>query len=254
MSIENYHINLLAQYKVLFMPAQIISLLDDFLSLIYPRLCYACGNSLYLNEAVICNHCLATLPLTYSHLSKDNPVARTFWGRIPVEAAAARYYFRKGGPVQRLLHNLKYNHAPEIGKFIGLIYGRELLESEVFRSVDLIIPVPLHFEKLKKRGYNQSAMFGQGLSSSMKIPIDDESLFRTYFTETQTRKSREKRWENVKSVFALKENVSLRGKHILIVDDVITTGSTIEACANRLLEMEGVRISVAAIAFPSHIF
>jgi ComF family protein len=236
------------------MPAQFISLLDDFLSLIYPRLCYACGNSLYFNESVICNRCLATLPLTNSHLSKDNPVARTFWGRIPIEGAAARYYFRKGGPVQRLLHNLKYNHAPEIGIFIGQIYGKELLQGEAFRSVDLIIPIPLHLEKLKKRGYNQSAMFGQGLSQSMKIPIDEDSLYRTYYTDTQTRKSREERWENVKFVFTLKENADLEGKHILLVDDVITTGSTIEACANKLMEKKGVRISVAAIAFPSSTF
>lgn len=231
------------------MLSKVIEYADDFLSLIYPRLCQACGNTLYLNEEIICNRCLLYLPQTGFHLNpKDNQVVRSFWGRVPVEGGAARYFFRKSAPVQRLLHNLKYGHAPEIGIFIGRIYGRELLESDTFREVDIIIPIPLHPDKEKKRGYNQAAMFARGLAQSMNKPVDETTLYRAVFTETQTRKSRLKRWENVKSVFALREAKRLEGNHILLVDDVITTGSTMEACINLLLEVTETRVSVAAIA------
>ncbi len=231
------------------MTGNLLALVDDFLSLIYPRLCMACGNSLFLNEDILCTRCLVQLPQTGFHLiPKDNQVIRSFWGRVPVEGGAARYFFRKSAPVQRLLHNLKYNHAPEIGVFVGRIYGRELLQSEVFGSVDVIIPIPLHPDKERKRGYNQATMFARGLSQSMAKPLDETSLYRSVFTETQTRKSRLRRWENVKSVFALRDSARLEGKHILLVDDVITTGATMEACINKLLEVPGTRVSVAAIA------
>lgn len=222
---------------------------DDFLSLIYPRLCMACGSSLFLNEDILCTRCLVHLPQTGFHLqANDNMVVRSFWGRVPVEGGAARYFFRKSAPVQRLLHNLKYNHAPEIGILVGRIYGRELMESEVFGSVDVVVPIPLHPDKEKKRGYNQAAMFARGLAQGMGRPVDEKTLYRAVFTETQTRKSRLKRWENVKSVFALRDITSLQGKHILLVDDVITTGATMEACILKLLEIPGTRVSVAAIA------
>lgn len=222
---------------------------DDFLSLIYPRLCMACGNSLFLNEDILCTRCLLQLPQTGFHRqAHDNQVVRSFWGRVPVEGGAARYFFRKSAPVQRLLHNLKYNHAPEIGILVGRIYGRELMESEIFRSVDVVVPIPLHPDKEKKRGYNQAAMFARGLAQGMGRPVDEKTLYRAVFTETQTRKSRLRRWENVRSVFALRDTTSLQGKHILLVDDVITTGATMEACILKLLEIPGTRVSVAAIA------
>lgn len=222
---------------------------DDFLSLIYPRLCMACGSSLFLNEDILCTRCLFQLPHTGFHRqAHDNQVVRSFWGRVPIEGGAARYFFRKSGPVQQLLHNLKYNHAPEIGILVGRIYGRELLESDIFRSVDVIVPIPLHPDKEKKRGYNQAAMFARGLGQGMGRPVDDKTLYRAVYTETQTRKSRLRRWENVKSVFALRDTTSLQGKHILLVDDVITTGATMEACILKLLEIPGTRVSVAAIA------
>ena len=230
------------------MGSGLLSYLDDFISLIYPRLCYACGNPLFLNEHLICTRCHLHMPLTNSHLQSDNPVEKVFWGRIPLEGAAARYYFRKGGPVQNLLHNLKYKNAPEIGVYIGRIFGKELLESDVFRSVEVIMPVPLHKDKEKKRGYNQAGVFARGLGIGMNRPVDDQSLYRAYFTESQTQKSRFVRWENVHSVFAVRNPERLEGKHILIADDVVTTGATLEGCASRLLEIPGVRISVAAIA------
>lgn len=231
------------------MSSKLWELADDFLSLIYPRLCMACGRSLYLNEEVLCTRCLLHLPQTGFHkVPKDNQVVRSFWGRVPVEGGAARYFFRKSAPVQRLLHNLKYKHAPEIGIFLGKIYGRELLESEVFRSVDVIVPIPLHPAKEKKRGYNQAAVFARGLAQAMGKPADETILFREVYTETQTRKSRLRRWENVKSVFALGETKRIAGKHILLVDDVITTGATMEACMMKLLEVSGTKVSIAAIA------
>lgn len=235
------------------MGSKLLAYLDDFLSLIYPRLCYACGYSLYLNEEILCTRCQLSLPLTGSHLAPDNAVEKIFWGRFKVEAAAARYFFRKGNNIQHLLHNLKYRNASEIGIYIGRMYGRELMENEVFRSVDVIIPVPLHKDKLKKRGYNQAGVFARGLGLGMQKPVDEVSLYRTYFTESQTRKSRFSRWENVKLVFALKEGSRLEGKHILLVDDVITTGATLEGCASILMALPDVRISVAAIAVAARV-
>ncbi len=230
------------------MKQKFVSYLDDFLSLIYPRLCHACGNSLFMNEEVLCTQCLYHLPQTHSHTEKGNLVEKVFWGRFQVESAAARYYFRRGTKIQHLLHQFKYKNAPEIGIYLGRIYGSELVQSSLFSSVQVVIPVPLHHSKLIKRGYNQAAMFARGLGQGMKIPVDETSLYRTFASETQTRKTRLKRWENVKSIFAVNHPDKLKGMHILLVDDVVTTGATLEACAQKLLEIENVRISVAAIA------
>ena len=227
---------------------KLVSYLDDFLSLIYPRLCHACGQSLYLNEEVLCTRCLYQLPQTHSHLQKGNSVEKVFWGRFQITSACARYYFRRETKVQHLLHQFKYKKAPEIGTYIGRIYGAELHKSPLFNSIDVIIPVPLHKSKLLKRGYNQAAVFAHGLSIGMRVPVDEQSLTRIYASESQTRKTRIRRWENVKTIFAINNAPQLEGKHILLVDDVVTTGATIEACARKLLEIKDIRISVAAIA------
>jgi ComF family protein len=201
-----------------------------------------------MNEDVLCTRCLYQLPQTHSHLEKGNSVERVFWGRFPVSSACARYYFRRETKVQHLLHQFKYKKAPEIGTYIGRIYGAELRKAPLFQSVDIIIPVPLHKTKLAKRGYNQAGVFAQGLSLGMRVPVDEHSLVRVYASESQTRKTRIRRWENVKTIFQITDTQALRGKHILLVDDVVTTGATIEACARKLLEIKDVKISVAAIA------
>jgi len=224
------------------------SLWADFLDLIYPRTCAACGNTLYQHEEVICSSCLVHLPKTFFHKDANNPLLSLFWGKIPIEMVSSFYFYNKGNKVQNLIHQLKYKKRPEIGVYLGKRYGNYLKKSPCFSSINVIIPVPLHQSKKIKRGYNQAEMIVQGLSSSMDIPYDSTSFIRSMATETQTRKSKQERWENVKNKFKVVEPEELKNKHILLVDDVITTGSTMEACAQVLLEEEGVKVSMVSIA------
>lgn len=225
-----------------------MSLLDDFLSLFFPNPCLACGEPLRKNEHICCSICVNSLPKTNFHLKKENPVAQIFWGRANVFSATAFYYFNKGNKVQHLIHQLKYKGSYETGIFIGELMGCELKESALFNTVDMIVPVPLHPKKIKKRGYNQSEMFGKGMTKGLNRPMNTEVLYRQQFTETQTRKSRTERWENVENVFKVKNPEALSGKHLLLVDDVITTGSTLESCIHALETIPNVTISIAAIA------
>ena len=174
-----------------------------------------------------------------------------FWGRIKIHSAATFLNFTKSGRVQKLVHQLKYKSKIEVGLLLGELYGGDLKKAALFESVEVIIPIPLHWKKQKKRGFNQSEMFGRGLAKAMNVQLDTDSLYRKVDTATQTKKSRIQRWENVSDVFALKNEANLEGKHILLVDDVITTGSTLEASANKLLEIPGVKVSLATIAFAS---
>lgn len=219
----------------------------DFINLIFPQLCCACGEVLIKNESFICTSCVINLPKTNYHLEKDNPLNKIFWGRTSINMVASYYFFNKGNKVQNLLHNLKYNKAKELGEKIGILYGYEIASSDYFKNIDFIVPVPLHPQKLKKRGYNQSASFAYGLSNSLKIPVREELLTRVINTETQTKKSRFNRWENVSSVFTSPANIDISGKHILLVDDVLTTGATIESCAQNLIAKNAI-VSVVTIA------
>ena len=229
-----------------------MSYLNDFISLIYPHLCAACGEVLLKNEKTICTSCLFHLPKTNYHKYKDNPVSKTFWGRMNIESAAAIYYFTKSGNVQNMIHEFKYKGDKKIGSYLGKMYGNELKHSEIFNNIDIIIPIPLHPKKEKKRGFNQSEIFADGLSISMHKPVDTISLIRTYSSESQTRKSRFNRWENVKEIFSIQHPENLINKNILLVDDVITTGATIEACGSLLLEIEGVKLFIVSIAVASN--
>lgn len=220
----------------------------DFLSLVYPRLCLACENPLYSHERSLCTHCVYHLPRTGYHLRVNNPVSQLFYGRVELHAAAAFFGFHKAGKVQHLIHQLKYKGAKEAGVETGLLYGAELKVSPLFGDVDVVLPVPLHRSKLRRRGYNQAACFAQGLARSMNIFLDETTLHRAAATATQTRKSRFDRWKNVEEVFALRDSAHLEEKHLLLVDDVVTTGATLEACAAQLLKIPNVRVSVAAMA------
>lgn len=227
-------------------------LISDFFNLIYPRLCLACGHSLFSNEKTICTSCLYHLPGTDFHKDKNNPVSQVFWGKVKLEAAAAYYFYSKGGKVRHLIHSLKYDGKKEIGIYIGKLYGMDLCSCPPFEDVDVIVPVPLHSKKLRKRGFNQSEMFARGIAISMNVKVDTKILFRSIASQTQTRKTRFNRWKNVENIFDIRKAGSLKDKHILLVDDVITTGSTIESCVHALEKIPFVRISVVAMAFASN--
>jgi len=225
------------------------SYLTDFISLLFPELCAACRESLVVNEHLICTDCRYNLPFTNFHLLQDNIVARQFWGKVKVEAAYALYYFKKGGKIQNLMHQFKYKGVYEIGNLLGNIAGDQLIKNDIFRTVDLIIPVPLHKSRLKQRGYNQSLCFAGGLAERMNAVVEDNNLVRRAATATQTKKSRFSRFENMQEVFMVTNPEKLMNRHILLVDDIITTGSTLEACSMELLKVPGLKLSVAAIAY-----
>jgi ComF family protein len=228
---------------------KIPSFIDDFISLLYPRVCAACGNSLFKNEEVICTFCLYHLPKTNYHLMDDSPLDKVFWGRAQLAQTAALYNFQKKGKVQHLIHQLKYKGRMDVGVYMGKILGADLVKTEAFQDITKVVPVPLHPAKQRKRGYNQSEQIAIGLAKAMNIEMDASSFVRTFNTETQTRKSRFARWENVKEIFKVTTPEELANRHILLVDDVITTGATLESAAHILLAIEGVKLSVACIGF-----
>lgn len=222
--------------------------LNDFISLFFPEVCAACGSNLVSNESVICTGCVLNLPYTDFHLHPDNRLAKQFWGRVPFVHCNTYLYFSKGSKVQNLMHQLKYNNRPEVGFKLGEMFGKKLNAIMENQKPDVIIPIPLHPGKEKKRGYNQSEHFALGLSAALSIPTKN-SIYRSVATETQTRKSRFVRYENMKDVFLINNIQDIQNKHVLIVDDIITTGATIESCANKILEISGTRVSIAGIAF-----
>jgi ComF family protein len=225
------------------------SYLADFTSLLFPQLCHACGESLVAAEDVICTECRYNLPFTNFHLQPDNIVARQFWGRVDIEAAYSLYYFTKGGKVQNLMHHFKYNGIQRIGNILGNIAGDQLKQNPKFITADYIIPVPLHKSRLKQRGYNQSKCFADGLAEKLQAEVNDNNLVRIRATETQTHKSRFLRFENMQEVFKVSRPEELANKHVLLVDDIVTTGSTLEACSIELLKIPGLKLSIATIAY-----
>ena len=227
---------------------KLIQYLRNFVSLLYPPLCASCERPLYEHETYICSYCLYHLPITHFHLDESNVAAKQLWGRVCLERVASYLYFIPDTGVQRLLHQLKYASKPELGAWLGSQYGRALIDTE-FSRADVIVPVPLHPKKHKQRGYNQSEYFGRGLSESLHIPLKVDNLIRHTLTESQTTKSRFERFKNMQTIFEVRNPSSLQDKHILLVDDVLTTGATIEACAHKLLEIPHVRISVVTLAY-----
>jgi len=216
--------------------------------LLFPRLCVVCGDKLIEQEQWICLHCLHHIPRTNYHLEPNNRVAQLFYGRVQIEYATSFFYFSKGSKYQSLLHSLKYKGMKELGEEIGKHFGIDLLQSPEFSSVEVIYPVPLHPSKEKKRGYNQSWWIASGLARQMQKELSDNNLKRVTATETQTRKSRFARWQNVEGIFELRDPEAFSGKHILLVDDVVTTGSTPEACAQTILSKTNAKVSIATLA------
>ncbi|MEA1886811.1 MAG: ComF family protein [Bacteroidota bacterium] len=227
---------------------RIILVADDFISLLFPRLCQACDEPLVRNENIICTACMLDMPVTNYHREKGNRLEKSFYGRCYLEKAAAWTFYREGGKSQKLIHRLKYGGVKPIGHFLGRVYGSVLEKSDFSDGLDCIVAVPLHRSKERKRGFNQSGLIAEGMSSALGIPFCENILARTKASGTQTTKHRYDRWKNVEGIFSVEQDEEIRGKHLLLVDDVITTGSTIEACATELLKISGVKVSVAAIA------
>lgn len=225
-----------------------LPVLTHLTELLFPRLCVVCSDRLIEQEQWICLHCLHHIPRTNFHLDAENRVAQLFYGRVPLEAATSFFYFSKGSPYRVLLHNLKYKGMKELGAEIGKHFAIDLMQSAAFSSVDVVCPVPLHVSKEKKRGYNQSWWIASGIARQMCKELSDDNLVRAVATETQTRKARFERWQNVEGIFQLRRPEEFSGKHVLLVDDVVTTGSTLEACAAEIRTKTDAKVSIATLA------
>jgi len=218
------------------------------LGLVYPNVCLTCGRTLPAGVRTMCPACLYDLPRTEFHKEQDNPLAMTFWGRVRLEHAAAWFYYFKGSRYPRLIHTIKYAGRKEVGYELGRMYAAEMRGSTLARA-EVLVPVPLHPRRQRKRGFNQSEWIGRGMAEALQIPLVRGNLYRAVNTKTQTRKTRLERWQNVEHVFRIRDPHALAGKHVLLVDDVVTTGATVEACAVVLLGCAGVRVSVAALGY-----
>lgn len=223
---------------------------DSVLHLLFPHVCSGCGNDIVSQESMLCMRCIDGMPETNFELHAGNPVEKTFWGRLQLNGATAQYYFTKESLMQHLMHQFKYKGNKELGLQLGKIMGEQIKKSGRF-EVDALIPLPLFPRKEKRRGYNQATVLCQGMAESMKIPVLDKVIVRPQHTETQTKKGRIERWKNMEGKFVLSNPGAIRNKHLLLVDDVVTTGATLEACGIELLKAENVTLSVATFCVAS---
>lgn len=222
---------------------------NDLLHLFFPHICAGCGTDVLDQQQMLCLHCLNNLPATNFFDQPNNPVEQVFYGRIPVENAAAGYFFTKESLLQNLVFQLKYRGNKEICFYLGRLLGNYLINSSRFSNVDALVPLPLNPRREKKRGYNQATALCNGISSVWNKPVIDKNVIRKVYTETQTHKGRISRWQNMDGIFAVKYPVELENKHILLVDDVVTTGATLEACGSEILKINGTALSIATLAY-----
>ena len=222
--------------------------LKDVLQLFFPHVCTGCGSDVVSSGNMLCLRCTAELPVTNFFDQTGNPVEEKFYGRMAVHSAAAAYYFTKDSMLENLVYQLKYQGNKDIGVYLGKLMGEMLQQSQRFQDVDAIIPLPLNKRREKKRGYNQATAIANGIHSVWDKPLLDKAVLRTVYTETQTRKDRLSRWENMQGVFAIAQPEALRGKHLLLIDDVITTGASLETCGMEILKVDGVTLSLATVA------
>jgi ComF family protein len=225
---------------------------SSLLELFFPRTCVMCGKKLLPGEEFLCLSCLMRLPRTHYERQPDSPLWYRFAGRAQVERAAGYFFYERGASTARVLYQLKYHHCPEIGVYLGRRMGEALLPSGFFEGIDVLVPVPLAPKKKRKRGYNQCEELAKGLSAVTGLPMDTRSLVRRVANPTQTTKGRLERWGNVQGIFAMTDVEALRGKHLLLLDDVVTTGATLLSCMEALREVPDIRISVLALAVAGH--
>lgn len=220
---------------------------ESILHVVFPHVCDGCGSDLLNIESRLCIRCIASLPETNFEIHPNNPVEKDFWGRIPIVNASAHLYFTKESLVQHLMHQLKYKGNKELGLQLGRLMGNALKSADRFNKIDALIPLPLFPSKEKKRGYNQATVLCDGIAEILNIPVLNNVITRPQHTETQTKKGRIERWRNIEGKFQLVDPLKIQSKHILLVDDVVTTGATLEACGNELLKADNVKLSIATL-------
>lgn len=223
-------------------------MIQKVLNLFFPKACCGCNSFLQSTENVICTQCRHEIPLTNHHSNEENEVMSRFYGRIPLEHASTLFYFHKKGIVQEMIHKLKYKGHQEVAETIGFWFGEELKDVEKLKDVDFIIPVPLHKRRLRTRGFNQVTKFGEALSSTLQIPFIETILQRNTYSETQVRKNIFQRSEVTGSIFSANFTEEMHNKHFLLIDDVITTGATLESCGRELLKIPGAKLSIVCMA------
>lgn len=224
---------------------------DSFLHLVFPHVCNGCGNDIINEATVLCMRCIDAMPETTYARHPNNPVEKTFTGRLQLEAASAQFYFTKESLMQHLMHQFKYKRNKDLGFHLGKIMGEQLKQSGRFDKVNGLVPLPLFPVKEKRRGYNQATILCNGIAESMKIPVLNNVITRPQHTETQTKKGRIDRWINMEGKFILSDVAAIQNKHLLLVDDIVTTGASFEACGNKLLKGENVKLSLAAFCVSS---
>jgi ComF family protein len=222
---------------------------ESLLHLAFPHVCAGCGNDILDRESMLCLDCLSALPQTGFHRYNNNPVEKVFWGRLPLLQATAHFYFTKASLMQRLMHSFKYRGNQELGIYLGRLIGADLVQSGRFSGVEALIPLPLFAKKQKQRGFNQADVLCKGIAGVIQLPVLENVITRPAFTETQTKKNRVERWQNMEGKFELARAEAIANKHILLVDDVVTTGATLEACGHELLKAENVQLSIATLCY-----
>ena len=227
---------------------KISNIINDINTILVPLLCFGCNAPLYRGEEHICTVCRNQLPLTEYTFNAENPVDRIFYGRINIIKASSFLLFTEKGIVKNLIHYLKYKNQEQIGLFLGNWYGSILKENNFLNKIDYVVPVPLHRKKLRKRGYNQVALFAKTIAAHINAQYLDQVLVKTANTRTQTNKSRILRWQNKQALYLLKDIKIFKNKNVLLLDDVITTGATMEACATALSQSKGINIYIASMA------
>ena len=221
---------------------------DSFVHLLFPHVCSGCGSDILNKESMLCMRCIDTMPETNFEIHADNPVEKKFWGRLPFQQATAQYYFTRESLMQHLMHQFKYKKNKELGFQLGKLMGESLKNSGRF-IVEALIPLPLFPAKEKRRGYNQAAVLCEGIAESLQVPVLKDVIIRPQHTDTQTKKGRIERWQNMEGKFVLTNPGAIANKRILLVDDVVTTGATLEACGLELLDGENVKLSIAALCY-----
>ncbi|MEC4004219.1 phosphoribosyltransferase family protein [Flavobacterium sp. SUN052] len=223
-------------------------MISNLINLFFPKACAGCNSFLLENEIVICTSCRHEIPLTNHHKILNNEAFVKFYGRIPIEFATSLFYFHKKGIVQEMMHKLKYKGHQEIGSVIGDWYSEDLKSIAQLQNADYIIPVPLHKKRLKNRGYNQVTTFGKTLATNLNVPYNESLLVRNVYSKTQTKKTLLGRSETVESIFGITNDENFHNKHFILIDDIITTGSTLESCGRELLKIPGAKLSIVCMA------